>query len=105
MTLKSYKKGTDRYELNHWLSTSRQAAKQIEQLTTDSATGKKYAVLFKERLEYDICQRYPLVTSYKRYAIYQKVRNELHSYFGYDTKQMTRSEYEAALEFIERIDY
>lgn len=105
MTLKSYKKGTDRKGLEHWLAVSRQAEKQIDRLTTDRATGKKYAVLFKERLEYNICQRYPLATSYKRYAIYQKVRNELHSYFSYDTKQMTRSEYEAALEFIECVDY
>lgn len=93
-----------RRDLIHWLKQKKQADKQIENLTTDPVTHKKYATLFKQRVEHTIKEKHPNLDSYTQYAIYQNVRKELHTMFGYDTPMMTKTEYEKAIEFVIKLD-
>lgn len=95
----------ERQDLNHWLKQKKQAEKQVERLTTDPVTHKKYATLFKKEVELRIRTKYPNLASYKQYAIYQNVRKALHDYFGYDTPMMTKGEYEEAIKFISKLSY
>lgn len=94
-----------RRDLNHWLKQKKQADKQVERLTTDPVTHKKYATLFKQRVERIVKEKYPNLPSYRQYAVYQNIRKDLHIFFGYDTPMMTKEEYEAALNFVENLNF
>lgn len=98
-------KCADRKQLDHWLSRKRQADKQVNMLTTDPVTHEKYTVLFRKELEHRIRLKEPNATTFRQYAVYQYVRKEIHTLFDYDTRMMTKTEYEIAIKHIAKLGY
>lgn len=94
-----------RKDLNHWIKQRKQAEKQIEALTRDPLTHKKYAKTFQAELEARIRAKYPRLDRVKQYQIYQSVRHKLYEYFGYETPMMTSTEFKQAIDFIDNLTY
>lgn len=95
----------ERQDLNHWVKQRKQAEKQINRLTTDPVTHKKYTKLFQAELERRIRAKYPHKHRVEQYQVYQVVRHKLYLHFGYTTPMMTKDEYAEAIEFISNLDY